>query len=73
MQKFPKYKISSDTLRKANSSLIKNGIPEKTRNSFNGDISVEYQTKDGVIIKSFTNSDIKVAYGKALKTYAEKI
>jgi len=71
--KFFKYKLSPSVLRKANSSLIKNGISDKIRNSFNGDINVEYNTKEGIISKSFTNSDIKVAYEKALKTYAEKI
>lgn len=73
VNKFSKYKLSPSVLRKANSSLIKNGISDKIRNSFNGDINVEYHTKEGVITKSFTNSDIKVAYEKALKTYAEKI
>ncbi len=68
-----KYKISPSVLRKANSSLIKNGISDKIRNSFTGNIDVEYHTQEGIIAKSFTNSDIKVAYEKALKTYAEKI
>ncbi|WP_281980407.1 hypothetical protein [Tenacibaculum mesophilum] len=72
-KKISKYKISSATIRKANSSLIRNGISEKTRNSYNGDINIKYHSKNGMVIKSFTNSDIKTAYEKALTAYAQKI
>ena len=73
MSKPSKYKISPSTIRKANSSLIRNGITEKSRNSYNGDINVVYQTKNGIIEKSFSNSEIKKAFEKALNTYAERI
>jgi putative salt-induced outer membrane protein YdiY len=68
-----KYKISPATLRKANSMLIRNGISEKTRSFYNGNINIQYHTKNGIIKKSFTNSDIKEAYEKALHTYVERI
>lgn len=72
-KKVSKYKITSATIRKANSMLIRNGISDRARSSYNGDINIEYRTKDGIIKKTFTNSDIKQAYEKALVTYAERI
>jgi hypothetical protein len=72
-KRISKYKISSSILKKANSMLIRNGISEKTRNSYNGEIHVQYHTKNGIVRKSFTNSDIKQAFEKALNTYAERI
>lgn len=68
-----KYKISSDLIRKANSSLIRTGISSKAKRKYNGSIQVEYRTKNGLITKSFSNSEIKEAYEKALSTYAKKI
>ncbi len=72
-KKAPKYKISTATLRKANSLLIRDGVSEKVRLDYNGDINIEYKTKNGLITKSFSNSDIKKAYQKALDTYGERI
>ncbi|WP_104735886.1 hypothetical protein [Hanstruepera ponticola] len=68
-----KYKVSPLTVRKANQSLIKNGISDKVRNSFNGDIVVHYSIKNGIKVKTFTNKDIKNAYEKALSLYAERV
>ena len=68
-----KYKISQNTVRKANKTLIQKGITEKTRNNYNGNINVKVKTKTGYITKSFSNSDIKTAYEKAKNIYAERI
>ena len=68
-----KYKISSDLIRKANSSLMKRGISENVMKTYNGHIQVEYRTKNGLVTKSFSNSDIKEAYEKALNIYAERV
>lgn len=68
-----KYKISSDLIRKANSSLIRTGISSNVKRKYNGNIQVKYRTRNGLITKSFSNSDIKEAYEKALSTYAERI
>lgn len=72
-KKVLKYKISSATVRKANSALVRNGISEKTRSSYDGDINIQYQTKNGIVKKSFSNSDIKQAYEKALLSYVQKV
>ncbi|EIJ39259.1 hypothetical protein JoomaDRAFT_2271 [Galbibacter orientalis DSM 19592] len=72
-KKIVNYKISSATIRKANSLLIRNGISEKSRNAYNGDINIQYQTKNGIVKKSFSNSDIKEAYKKALHAYVQKV
>lgn len=53
--------------------LIRNGISEKTRRAYNGDINIQYNTKNGIVKKSFTNLDLKKAYEKALITYEERI
>jgi hypothetical protein len=72
-KKVIKYKISSDLIRKANSSLMRRGISDNVKRTYNGNIQVEYRTKNGLITKSFSNSDIKEAYEKALNSYAERI
>ena len=72
-KKIFKYKLSPNTIRKANSSLIRTGITERTRNSYNGDINITYHSKNGLITKSFSNTDIKKAFEKALNAYAERI
>lgn len=72
-KKISKYKITSATIRRANSMLIQNGISDNVRRTYNGNIQVEYRTKNGLVIKSFSNSDIKKAYEKALLTYAERV
>lgn len=58
-EKKSKYKITSSTIQKANSMLIRNGISEKTRRAYNGDINIQYNTKNGIVKKSFTNLDLK--------------
>ncbi len=68
-----KYKISSDLIRKANSSLMRKGVSDSVKRTYDGNIQVKYRTKNGLIIKSFSNSDIKEAYEKALSTYAERV
>lgn len=68
-----KYKITSATIRKANSALVRNGISEKTRSSYDGDINIQYKTKNGVVKKTFSNLDIKKAYEKALLSYVQKV
>jgi|AntDeeMinimDraft_5_1070356.scaffolds.fasta_scaffold03371_4 hypothetical protein len=72
-EKSSKYKVSSDVIRKANSSLMRRGVSENVKRTYNGNIQVEYRTKNGLITKSFSNSDIKEAYEKALNVYAERI
>lgn len=71
--KSSKYRISPMTIRKANFSLIKSGISDLSKNAFQGDISLQYQTKRGTVKKVFTNDDIKSAYKKALAVYAERV
>lgn len=68
-----KYRVSSNTIRKANQSLIRKGISEKVRNSYNGDITVQVTFKDGIKTKVFSNNEIKTEFGKALITYAERV
>lgn len=70
---FKKYKVTSGVIRRANSSLIRKGISETTRNSYDGDINVRYHSKKGFVVKSFSNSDIKSAFEKALSSYEQKI
>jgi hypothetical protein len=52
---------------------MRRGVSENVKRTYNGNIQVEYRTKNGLITKSFSNSDIKEAYEKALNVYAERI
>lgn len=67
-----KYRVPASVIRNANSRLIRVGTKENSA-LYNGSINLSIKTNTGVLKKSFTNSDIKREYAKALDMYAERI
>lgn len=67
------FRVSSNTIRRANRLLIKNGISDKARNLYNGDIRVNVHFRNGVKTRVFTNADIKNAFKEAMNVYAERV
>ncbi len=65
-------KISPQTIRKANSSLVLSGV-NSIKEHFSGVITVRTTLNGIVKIREITKEKIKEAYGKSLKEYAEKL
>lgn len=68
-----KFKISPETIRKANYSLVVSGINLNVRNSYSGVITARTTLNGIVQIREISKEKINEAYGKSLKEYAEKL
>jgi hypothetical protein len=68
-----KFKTSTETIRKANISLMASGINSSVRNNYNGVITTRTILNGVVQTREISKEKINEAYGKSLKEYAEKL
>lgn len=68
-----RFRISTNTVRKANELLISKGAPKKLNGTCNKSITVEYKLGRSVKTRNIKKSDINRAYQKALNEYRKGI
>jgi len=68
-----KFKISPNAIRKANISLVNNGVDLRVRNDYRGVITVKTNLNGVVRIREISKEKIIEAYDKSLKDYAAKL
>jgi hypothetical protein len=68
-----KFKISPDTIRKANRTLIVKGVDFHVKNSYVGVITTRIILNGVEVVREISGDKIKEAYGKSLREYAEKV
>ena len=68
-----KFKISPDTIRKANRALIIEGVNFHVKNSYAGIITTRIILNGVEVVREISSDKIKEAYGKSLREYAEKV
>ncbi|KPH11848.1 hypothetical protein [Chryseobacterium sp. ERMR1:04] len=67
------FKISPSTIRKANKNLIFNGIDASVKEAYTGIITARSRLNGVVKVREISKDKISEAYGKSLKSYAEKL
>lgn len=68
-----KFKISPETIRRANHSLIVEGVELKVRENYTGVITAKTTLNGVVRMREISKEKINQAYEKSLKEYAEKL
>ncbi len=68
-----KFKISPETIRKANRNLVVNGVNCTVRNNYSGVIIARTILNGVVQVREISKEKINEAYGKSLIEYAEKL
>ncbi|WP_115621809.1 hypothetical protein [Chryseobacterium indoltheticum] len=68
-----KFKTSPTTIRRANSSLISNGIDSNVKENYAGVIVARSRMNGVVNVREISKEKINEAYKKSLSEYAEKL
>ncbi|GIQ58894.1 MULTISPECIES: hypothetical protein [Flavobacterium] len=68
-----KFKISPEAIRKANTSLVNNGIDLRVRDNYRGIITVRTNLNGVLRVREISKQKIIEAYDKSLKDYAAKL
>lgn len=67
------FKISPETIRRANNNLILKGIDNHVRENYTGVITTKTIVGGSIKIREISKKEINDAYAKALKQYAQKL
>lgn len=68
-----KLKVTTESIRRANSNLVAKGIDFTVRYNYNG-VIVARTTLNGIVkVREISKEKINEAYEKSLKLYAEKL
>lgn len=68
-----KFKISPDTIRKANNNLVNTGISFRIKENYSGVITARTNLNGIVNIREISREKINEAYEKSLNEYAKKL
>ena len=68
-----KFKVSPETIRKANESMIATGVNSRIRENYTGIITTRTTLNGVVKIREINKDKINGAYKKSLIEYAEKL